>query len=143
MYRPTVRMDDVYRDWVESVQESTGLDRAQIIRLAIYAAPFSDVFKEQISQRKQGDTTLPPPAWERVSDGGAWRNSTWKREEREGDTSESNKAGTRINKEFSYEVERTTKGDTTKIQRRERTIHQPKIFKPGSTQKGGIKINFG
>ncbi|MGJ9381549.1 hypothetical protein [Salipaludibacillus sp. CF4.18] len=143
MYRPTVRMDNVYRDWVEGVQKSSGLDRAQIIRLAIYSAPFSEVFKEQINQRKQGDTTLPPPMWKGDSDGSLWRNSTWKREKREGDTSGIDEARTGASEKFSHEVERTAKGDTTSITRRERTIQQPKIFKPGASKKGGIKINFG
>lgn len=143
MYRPTVRMDDVFKDWIEKLVKETGLDRAQIIRLSIYSAPFSEVFQEQINKRRHGDVNLPPTAWERDSDGDLWRCSIWNNKEREGDVSGINETGKGVSEKFSHQVERRTESDVREKTRRERAVCQPKIFKPGSNQKTGIKINFG
>ncbi|WP_416149524.1 hypothetical protein ACM26V_00545 [Salipaludibacillus sp. HK11] len=148
MYRPTVRMDDCFRDWIDQVKDVTGLDRNQIIRLAIYAAPFSDVFKQQINSRKQVDVSLPSPIWKGITDGGPWRNSTWNNKEREGDVkNEPHQRGTRTDQKSSHQVKRSAadvRGKNESAKRTERTIHQHKILKPGTSEKNrGIKINIG
>lgn len=143
MYRPTVRMDDVFKDWIEEVVKETKLDRNQIIRLALFSAPYSETFKEQINKRREGDVRVSPALWNKDSDGDLWRCSTWGKQTRGDDVSEFNGARKGISEKFSPKVERPTESDVTKNQRREREVRQPKIFKPGATKKGGIKINFG
>lgn len=87
MKRFTLRMDDELYLWVEEVSKLTGLDRNQIIRLSIFSASESDVFKREINSRKQVDVSLPSPIWKGVVDGGPWRESEWKNKKVEGDVS--------------------------------------------------------
>lgn len=64
MYRPTVRMDDRYKNYVDQLFQETNLDRNQIIRLAMFAAPFSGIFRSKIEQHmKQGLRDCPQPSW--------------------------------------------------------------------------------
>ncbi|MBO1005772.1 hypothetical protein [Pseudogracilibacillus auburnensis] len=63
MFRPTVRCSDVYRDYLHSLRDAIGLDSNQIIRLALFSAPFSRLFVAQI-KNKTGDVSLPHPSWE-------------------------------------------------------------------------------
>ncbi|MEC1723932.1 hypothetical protein P9E34_04120 [Schinkia azotoformans] len=78
MYRPTVRMDDVYRDYLEKLADVTILDRNQLFRLALFIAAHSEDFKQVISEYKKEDVTrLPVPSWE-VWEDGYWINQTYK-----------------------------------------------------------------
>jgi len=152
-------MDDCFKDWIEDVVKVTGLDRNQIIRLALFSAPFSAVFVAQINERKKYDVNLPPPPWKRESGGGAWRSSTWKKEEREGDVNEFQRVQ-RNDSGGGNEEERRT-GETSAVPTirrpqtrpaasgRTRQVHQPggapKIFRPQAQEKtpsGGIKISL-
>src|SRR5690606_36358118 len=63
MYRPTIRCSDVYKNYLDSLTDVTGLDRNQLIRLALFSAPFSKLFIAQLEQ-KANDVTLPHPTWE-------------------------------------------------------------------------------
>jgi hypothetical protein len=65
MYRPTVRYDDVYRDYVGDVFHATTLDRNQIIRLALFVAANSQEYNAILSEYKKADvSTLPHAKWQ-------------------------------------------------------------------------------
>ncbi|TLS37723.1 hypothetical protein [Pseudalkalibacillus caeni] len=84
MYRPTVRYGDVYRDFVKELQQVTSLDANQIIRLALFAAPFNRLFRAQVKERLKSDVPLPSPAWEAIEHG-YWLEQSYKPEEEKGD----------------------------------------------------------
>jgi hypothetical protein len=63
LYRPTVRYDDVYKDYVDELFHATHLDRNQILRAALFSAPFSDEFKALIENYRKKDVPLPDPKW--------------------------------------------------------------------------------
>lgn len=85
MYRPTIRCSDVYKEYLDQLSDVTGLDRNQIIRLALFSAPFSNLFIAQIRE-KTGDvntnTPLPHPSWE-AFDHHLWMEQDPKFEKRE------------------------------------------------------------
>lgn len=64
MYRPTVRMADAYKDYVEGVAKATRLDRTQVIRLALFTAAHSTAFIEILDEYKIAGACLPAPDWE-------------------------------------------------------------------------------
>jgi hypothetical protein len=77
VYRPTVRYDDVFREYVDDVFKSTTLDRNQIIRLALFAAPFNNLFVSQLEKHlKINQSSLPSTPWE-VWDHGYWRDQNF------------------------------------------------------------------
>lgn len=63
MYRPTVRYDEVFRDYVDTLFQVTHLDRNQIMRAALFAAAFSDEFKALLEPYQKDDVPLPSPPW--------------------------------------------------------------------------------
>lgn len=64
MYRPTVRYDEAYRSYVDSLFHATTLDRNQIIRLALFIAGHSKEYAAILEQYKRGDVpTLPSAKW--------------------------------------------------------------------------------
>lgn len=62
MYRPTVRMDESYRQFVENVFHASILDRNQIVRLALFSAPFSGLFRSKVEQNLSGGARECPGA---------------------------------------------------------------------------------
>lgn len=65
MYRPTVRYDDVYKEYVDQVFRSTTLDRNQIIRAALFTAAHSTEFHKLLEPYKRKDVPTPSPIWDR------------------------------------------------------------------------------
>jgi hypothetical protein len=63
MYRPTVRYDDVFREYVDSLFHATDLDRNQIIRAALFAAAHSKEFQNLLKPYKKKDVPVPSPLW--------------------------------------------------------------------------------
>jgi hypothetical protein len=63
MYRPTVRYDDVFKEYIDGLFHATHLDRNQIIRAALFAAAYSKEFQELMTEHKKKDVPLPPPLW--------------------------------------------------------------------------------
>lgn len=63
MYRPPLRMDDAFQVWVNQMFHATGLDRNQIMRLAIFTAPFGALFKSKIDIHTRKNGLTPPPPW--------------------------------------------------------------------------------
>lgn len=85
-YRPTVRYDDRYCDYIDQLHDVTTLSRAQIIRLALFSAPFSPLFNAQIGKfsKCEVSTSSPPsPMWE-VVDRGLWMEQSFIKEEEKG-----------------------------------------------------------
>jgi hypothetical protein len=97
MYRPTVRYDEVYRDYVDSLFHSTTLDRNQVIRLALFVAGHSKEFHEVLSRYKRADVpTLPFAKW-RPDQSGLWLEQTYLERGEEGDVNASAKREGEIN----------------------------------------------
>jgi hypothetical protein len=63
MYRPTVRYDDIFREYVDTLFHATNLDRNQIIRAALFAAAHSKEFRNLLEPYKKKDVPLPSPLW--------------------------------------------------------------------------------
>lgn len=64
MYRPTVRYDDIFREYVDQLFKATHLDRNQILRGALFAAAHSEEFRRLLASHKKKDVSLPLPDWE-------------------------------------------------------------------------------
>lgn len=78
MWRPAIRCDSAYRDYIDSLYEVTFLDKNQIMRLMMFVAAHSDEFKQILKEyKKSGVTTLPSPKWQSWEDG-YWLNQTYK-----------------------------------------------------------------
>jgi hypothetical protein len=63
VYRPTVRYDDIFREYVNSLFRATTLDRNQIIRGALFAAAHSNEFQQLLEPYKKKDVPLPCSPW--------------------------------------------------------------------------------
>lgn len=130
MYRPTVRYDDVYKKYVDSLFQSTTLDRNQIIRLALFAAPFSTLFNAQI--KKHMTSPLPQAFWE-VEDHGLWIGQQFIKEEKRRDVNgESEK--------IWWCERQPVQRKEQPIERRIGEIHNEQIK---LRNRGGIKITIG
>ncbi|MCJ7983051.1 hypothetical protein MUB16_00530 [Priestia sp. OVL9] len=57
-YRPTVRYHSMYRTYVDSLFQSTELDRNQIMRCALFTAAHNPVFLALMNQYKMNDVPL-------------------------------------------------------------------------------------
>lgn len=133
MYRPTVRYDDKYKDYVDQVFKATSLDRNQIIRLALFAAPFSPLFQYQI--KKHMTSPLPPACWE-VTDHGLWLEQTYNTIEEGKDVNGDNQEISTTGDPAGLRETNTLCGAT---ERREREVYQQRVIK----QSGGITIKIG
>lgn len=71
MYRPTVRYDDSYKNFVNDLFHATTLDRNQLIRAALFIAAHSEDYKALIRPYLRRDVPLPSPIW-RATDHGLW-----------------------------------------------------------------------
>jgi len=61
MYRPTVRYDDIFREYVDSLFHATNLDCNQILRAAFFAAAHSEKFQNLLQPHQKKDVPLPSP----------------------------------------------------------------------------------
>jgi hypothetical protein len=69
IYRPSVRYDHRYKDYVDRVKEASGLDGAQIIRLALFVASSNPQFAAKIKEyATKEDVKLPMPRWDKKDD---------------------------------------------------------------------------
>ena len=124
MYRPTVRYDDLFKTYVDQVFKSTTLDRNQIIRLALFSAPFNKLFQHQL--KKHMTSSLPPAAWE-VTDHGLWMDREFIKVEERRDVNGNQKEICII-------------GDRSgQIERSPREVFTQRVFK----QQGGVTIKIG
>jgi len=76
VYRPTVRYSDVFKEYVDSVFNSTRLDRNQIIRLALFIAAHSEEYKSILEKYKITDVSPPHPNWG-LTDHGYWKDQNY------------------------------------------------------------------
>ncbi len=88
MYRPTVRYDDAFKDYVDSLFHATYLDRNQIHRLGLFLLGQTEQGRRLLTSHLKKDVPLPSPTWT-INDHGLWMFQTWlDREEGEkGETS--------------------------------------------------------
>lgn len=126
MYRPTVRYSNTYKEYVDQVFHSTTLDRNQIIRLALFAAPFSPLFQNQL--QKYMTSPLPPTFWE-VVDHGLWIDQSFEIKEERGKDVRGNSDET-----FSKQPDQPEQ-----IERSAKEFCKQRVFK----QQGGITIKIG
>lgn len=84
MYRPTVRYDDIFRDYVDELFHATNLDRNQIIRAALFTAAHTQEFRQLLEPSLKGDVLIPSPTW-RLDQPEYWRGSSVKTVKREDD----------------------------------------------------------
>jgi hypothetical protein len=84
IYRPTIRMSDAYQQYVNAAFHATTaqLDRNQILRLAVFSAPFSAIYQDAISPYLKPGQQLPAVPW-RPNEWGYWLNQTYERPEPE------------------------------------------------------------
>lgn len=68
MYRPTVRYDDVFKEYVDAVFGATDLDRNQIIRAALFVAAHTPEFRSLLQSYREGDKNIPVPPWSKQDD---------------------------------------------------------------------------
>jgi hypothetical protein len=61
MYRPTVRYDDKFKDYVEGLFHSTSLDRNQIIRLGLFLLGHTKEGRDVLQHF--ASSPLPKPNW--------------------------------------------------------------------------------
>ncbi|MED1472632.1 hypothetical protein [Bacillus salipaludis] len=71
-YRPSVRYADAYKKYIEEVDESTHLDRNQIIRLALFTAAQCKKYQSILKKYIKGGASLPQAEWG-WEDEGLWR----------------------------------------------------------------------
>lgn len=79
VWRPALRCDSVYKNYIDSIYESTSLDKNQIMRLMMFIAAHSSEFKEILFEyRKNGVTSMPAAPWHSWEDV-LWLNQTYKK----------------------------------------------------------------
>ncbi|GAE27117.1 hypothetical protein JCM9140_3233 [Halalkalibacter wakoensis JCM 9140] len=123
MYRPTVRYDDAYKQYVENVFNSTHLDKSQIIRAALFIAGHTEQFSRIVEPYLKKGMSLPVPLWSEGQD------ELWL-----------NQKATVVNE--PQIIEKAISKEQPRYQKRrveEQPIASPKVFSPG----GGVSIKFG
>ncbi|MEC1744092.1 hypothetical protein [Schinkia azotoformans] len=72
VWRPALRCDSSFKDYIESLRKVTSLDKNQIMRAMMFVAAHSEDFKFVISEyKKEGVTSLPVPSWN------PWEDEHW------------------------------------------------------------------
>ncbi|HHY72310.1 MAG TPA: hypothetical protein GX497_03615 [Bacillus bacterium] len=78
MWRPALRCDSTYKNYIDSLHENTILDKNQIMRLMMFVAAHSEDFIQIITEYKRdGVTKLPLVPWQSWEDA-LWLNQTYK-----------------------------------------------------------------
>jgi hypothetical protein len=144
MYRPTIRCSDVYKDFLDSLTDVTGLDRNQLIRLALFSAPFSNLFVAQL-KNKVGDVPLPSPMWE-VFDHDLWMEQNPKRDMREVDVNVKPRGTTETKNDIrDIESRRESAATNEQYRRQQQTPRQSREIpsrRISTNGKGGITIKI-
>lgn len=64
IYEPRIRCAEAFRNYVNQLNDNTILDRNQIMRLMMFAAPFSGLFQSTVEQKlRKGRVAIPSPIW--------------------------------------------------------------------------------
>lgn len=93
VYRPTVRYDDRFREYIEELFQATDLDRNQLFRAALLFLGSEGEGKTFLTSHLREGALLPPPLSERYPEYGLWECSEAVRLEG-GGTSHMNEGGT-------------------------------------------------
>ncbi|MGM7683569.1 hypothetical protein ACSVDA_15630 [Cytobacillus sp. Hm23] len=138
MYRPTVRYDDTFRNYVDALFQATDLDRNQIIRLALFTSAFSNTFNNTIKQHMKADVPLPSPMWEQDFIQ-LWLERELKNEKREKDVNVNTTRERGIEKNLGSRAEAKTKIERTNSRRvRQIPVGTGRV----RNTNGGIKITL-
>jgi len=127
-YRPTVRYDEIFRDYINDLFHATTLDRNQILRAALFSAAYSKEFANLIAPYLKKSSSFPLPKWSPDQHG------YWKKHEYNhigGECVNAIDTGSRR----AAESIRTTESSEGTVARRERAIHsgeQIRISNEGS-----------
>jgi hypothetical protein len=124
MYRPTVRYEDVYKEYVENVFNATHLDSSQIIRAALFIAGHTEQFSRIVDPYLKRGMALPSPLWEE-EDEELWLNQKT------------------IEPVEVRQVVKSSRNESTRhVQRRaeEQSTASPKVFSPSM---GDVSIQVG
>jgi hypothetical protein len=144
MYRPTVRYADIFKEYIDSLFHATHLDRNQLIRGALFAAAYSQEFRELLTEYKKKDVPLPSPLWKSTQHR-YWMEQCPKLKEEKGgkDVNGTVERATKINKNIGAierRGNRTEKGRCIKqIEGRTREISSESIR---IKNQGGITITI-
>lgn len=77
VWRPALRCDSSFKNYIDSLNQVTSLDKNQIMRLMIFIAAHSGEFKQIIAEYKKADVTkMPGPEWE-IWEDGYWLKQTY------------------------------------------------------------------
>jgi hypothetical protein len=72
-YRPTVRYDIQYKNYVDEIFHATNLDRNQIMRLALYVMGHTSEGLRILEEfQKDVNTSVPLPSWNLLEDWELW-----------------------------------------------------------------------
>lgn len=63
IYRPTVRYDKVFGEYVNELFHVSTLDRNEIIRLALFTAPLGALFRSKVELYLNNGAAFPAPPW--------------------------------------------------------------------------------
>jgi hypothetical protein len=137
VYRPTVRYDNRFRDYVNDLFQATTLDRNQIMRLALFLLGHTKEGKEILTLHLKKNSSLPSPNWS-PQHGGLWKARAIETLEGGRTSVEDITIESHLNEEGRHEqeteaVHRPKREDT----RSSRTIY------PSITQPSSILINVG
>jgi len=124
-----VRYDDLYQVYVDEMFQATNLNRNQIIRLALFTAPFNQEFLNQLDKFKK--KPLPRVYWE-VTDSGLWMDREFKKQVEGGKGVNGNQ------KEICIIGDRPGERPG-EIERSAREVCERRVFK----QTGGVTIKLG
>lgn len=143
-YRPTVRYDDRYQEYVEQLFRATTLDRNQIMRLALFMLGHTKEGEQLLRAHLKNNTSLPSPPWA-ITAHGLWLEKT---------TKTPLEAGTSGGE---AEIQNDTEGkdvydkiqaEGMERQSREVTqsrgeVHQAATRRAGEIDTSGVRINVG
>lgn len=144
MYRPTIRYNDVFKDYVDQLFQSTNLDRNQIFRLAMFAAAQSECFTLILDKYKLKDVPLPQPKWG-ANDNGFWLEVSADKGERKDVSEEIKLHRTTETSNATGPVKHESAGKESHQHRRFEQIEgRSRMFQERKrTSGGGIKIKIG
>lgn len=152
MYRPGIRMDNVYKEWVDELFHASKLDRNQIFRLALFVAAHSNEFRQELEPYMKPGKAFPVK-WQ-LSESDLWqkqqRSELNEQTTREADLGPVRRVG-KSERAIPQPVQRNERhGETTPPGTVERapaaTWYAPETRRNTTTNGGigrGVKINFG
>ena len=142
-YRPSVRMDITFRNYINDLFHATSLDRNQLIRAALFVAGHSEEFKSLIDKyRRHPDVPLPAPSWQ-PHEHGYWMEQSLSSLKEGSDVSNvelrGKGIGGTINRDDKRRSEQTNQPSIEPNQRREGSLRNRATI---TNENGGIQIRL-